>query len=138
MNSPLHREIVETLLTYAEKHGLKRIVEVRLTIGELTCVEPDQLKFCFGAITRDSALEDASLEIEIADAAGALPALRLRRSPKILGRAARAAAFPAHARVSGVRPRRGTDRRSTDLRDQEQLNTFRDSESADTPLPATA
>ncbi len=28
-------------LAYAEAHGVQKIVEVRMTIGELTCVEPD-------------------------------------------------------------------------------------------------
>jgi hydrogenase nickel incorporation protein HypA/HybF len=61
--------IVETVLAFAESHGIRRIVEVRMTVGELTCVEVDQLKFCFGAITKDSALEDATLNVDIADAA---------------------------------------------------------------------
>jgi hydrogenase nickel incorporation protein HypA/HybF len=85
--------IVETVLAYAEAHGVRKIVQVRMAVGELTCVEGDQLKFCFESITKDSALEDAVLEIETTAAAvrcghcayegapkyweGALPAVHL-------------------------------------------------------------
>ena len=61
--------VVNTVLAYAGANAVKKIVEVRMTTGELTCVEPEQLKFCFGAITKDTALQDATLEIDIADAA---------------------------------------------------------------------
>ena len=74
--------VVETVLAYAEAHGVRKIVEVRMTIGELTCVEPDQLKFCFGAITKDTALEGAALEIDIADAAVRCPHCGYEGIPK--------------------------------------------------------
>ena len=60
--------IVEAVLEFAEKHAVSKIVEVRLSIGELTCVEHEQLRFCFHAITKDSALEESALEIEIVPA----------------------------------------------------------------------
>ncbi len=74
--------IVETVLAFAESRGIRRIVEVRMTVGELTCVEVDQLKFCFGAITKDSALEDATLEVDIADAAVRCPLCGYEGPPK--------------------------------------------------------
>lgn len=74
--------VVETVLTYAEAHGVKKIVEVRMLVGELTCVEVEQLKFCFGAITKDSALEDAALEIDIADAVVRCPHCGYEGPPK--------------------------------------------------------
>ena len=85
-------EIVETVLAFAESRGIRRIGEVRMTVGELTCVEVDQLKFCFGAITKDSALEEAVLEVDIADAAVRCPHCGYEGPPKYW-EGARAAAF---------------------------------------------
>lgn len=39
-----------------------------MQIGELTCVEPEQLKFSYMAITRETPLEDSTLEIEETEA----------------------------------------------------------------------
>jgi hydrogenase nickel incorporation protein HypA/HybF len=84
--------IVETVLAYAEAHGVKRIVQVRMVVGELTCVETDQLKFCFGAITNGSALEGANLEIDMADAVVRCPHCGYEGPPKYW-EGARSAAF---------------------------------------------
>jgi len=56
--------IVESVLTFAEGPPPRKIVKVLLQIGELTCVEPEQLAFCYTAITRETALEGSTLEIE--------------------------------------------------------------------------
>jgi len=74
--------IVETVLTFAEAHGVGKIVEVRMVVGELTCVDTEQLKFCFSAITNDSPLEGAALEIDIADAAVRCPHCEYEGPPK--------------------------------------------------------
>jgi hydrogenase nickel incorporation protein HypA/HybF len=60
--------VVETVLEFAQARGLRKIVEVRMVIGELACVEAEQLKFCFQSITGETALENAALEIEPGDA----------------------------------------------------------------------
>jgi hydrogenase nickel incorporation protein HypA/HybF len=60
--------VVEAVLAFAEARGLRQIVEVRMVVGELACVETEQLRFCFQSITKDSALENAALEIESAEA----------------------------------------------------------------------
>lgn len=86
--------IVDTVLAYAETHGLKRIVQVRMVIGELACVETDQLKFCFGAITKDSTLEDATLQIDTADAVVRCPHCNYEGPPKYWGEAQSAAFLP--------------------------------------------
>lgn len=86
--------VVETVLAYAEAHGVKKIVEVRMLVGELTCVEPEQLKFCFSAITRDSALAGATLEIDIADAAVRCPHCGYAGPPKYWEGAQSAACLP--------------------------------------------
>ncbi len=86
--------VVETVLAYAETHGVKKIVEVRMLVGELTCVEAEQLKFCFSAITRDSALEGAALEIDTADAAVRCPHCAYEGPPKYWEGAQSAAFLP--------------------------------------------
>lgn len=74
--------IAETVLEFAEAHGVSKIVEVRLTIGELTCVEHEQLRFCLGAITNDSALAGAALEIETLAAVVRCPHCSYEGPPK--------------------------------------------------------
>jgi len=66
---PMHElsiatSIVESVLEFVEKHGIKEVVEVRLLIGELMGVEQEQLRFCYSAITKETALENSSLEFD--------------------------------------------------------------------------
>jgi hydrogenase nickel incorporation protein HypA/HybF len=74
--------IAETVLEFAEEHAVSKIVEVRLSIGELTCVEHEQLRFCFHAITKDSALEESALEIETVPAVVNCPHCAYEGPPK--------------------------------------------------------
>jgi hydrogenase nickel incorporation protein HypA/HybF len=43
----------------------KRATKVGLRIGEFAGVEAESLRFCFGVLVRDSALEPLALDIEI-------------------------------------------------------------------------
>ncbi len=61
-------QIVESVLEFAQAQGASSVVKVRMVVGQLMCVEPDQLKFCFESITHHSLLENAELEIETAKA----------------------------------------------------------------------
>ena len=74
--------IVESVQGFAEKQRASRIIEVRLTIGEFTHVEQEQLRFCFEAITKDTVLEGAALEIESSDAAVRCPHCGYAGPPK--------------------------------------------------------
>jgi hydrogenase nickel incorporation protein HypA/HybF len=56
--------ILEDVLGVVEAHGISKVVRVRLAIGELTCVQPEQLKFCYESVTRETALADSELDIE--------------------------------------------------------------------------
>jgi hydrogenase nickel incorporation protein HypA/HybF len=56
--------LVEKLLDFSEKNPDKKIVEVRLAVGELSHIEEEQLRFCYEAITTETALEGSKLEIE--------------------------------------------------------------------------
>ena len=47
----------------AKRQGFRRIVEVRLEVGKLSCVEPEALRFCFEEAMRGSVAEEAKLEI---------------------------------------------------------------------------
>jgi hydrogenase nickel incorporation protein HypA/HybF len=61
--------IVEAVAEFAEANPDKTVVRVRLQVGELTCVEADQLKFCYESIVQKTNLADSTLEIEITPAA---------------------------------------------------------------------
>jgi hydrogenase nickel incorporation protein HypA/HybF len=41
----------------------RRVTRVVLEVGALACVEPDALRFCFGACTRGTLADGAALEI---------------------------------------------------------------------------
>ena len=61
--------LVETLLEFAEANPERRVLSVRMTVGELTCIEADQLSFCYESVTKETVLDGSTLEIE------SLPAL---------------------------------------------------------------
>ena len=56
--------IMEDVLGVVQARGISRVVRVRLAIGELTCVQPEQLKFCYESVTRETPLADSALDIE--------------------------------------------------------------------------
>jgi hydrogenase nickel incorporation protein HypA/HybF len=57
-------QILETVQEFSDSRGNAEILRVRLEIGELMCVEAEQLRFCFDSIKQGTALNDAVLEIE--------------------------------------------------------------------------
>jgi hydrogenase nickel incorporation protein HypA/HybF len=60
-------DIVENVREFAETRGVK-ILRVRIEVGELSCVDPEQLCFCYHSITTGTALENSELEIKTAAA----------------------------------------------------------------------
>ena len=56
--------IMENVLAFAEDHHLGRVLQVRLAVGELTSIQPEELKFCYKSVTRETALRNSTLEIE--------------------------------------------------------------------------
>ena len=52
------------------KQNFSRVRMIRLRVGALACVEPDALRFCFEAVTRDSLAAGARLEIDTAPGQG--------------------------------------------------------------------
>jgi len=58
--------LIETLLEFAANRGISKIVEVRVGIGEWSCIEPDQLRFCIESIKGhgNPVIEELSAKIE--------------------------------------------------------------------------
>lgn len=74
--------IVEHVLEFAESDPPKKILGVRLLVGELSCIEPEQLSFCYAAITKETAIENSTLEIERVEAEVSCPNCSYRGRPK--------------------------------------------------------
>jgi hydrogenase nickel incorporation protein HypA/HybF len=60
--------IMESLTEFAETYPSRKILGVRLAVGELTCVESDQLSFCYSSLIPETAFEQSTLEIERTEA----------------------------------------------------------------------
>lgn len=74
--------LVEKLLQFADENPEKKIVEVRLAVGELSHIEKEQLCFCYEAITAETPLEGSILEIERIDAVVNCPHCSYHGRPK--------------------------------------------------------
>ncbi len=55
--------IVDVVKQVMDEHSAKRVGEIKVEIGKLSCVDPASLRFCFEAITAGSELEGAHLNI---------------------------------------------------------------------------
>ena len=55
---------------------------MRLLVGELSCIEPEQLRFCYSAVTKETVIEDSTLEIERVEAEVSCPHCSYRGRPK--------------------------------------------------------
>ena len=60
-------QIVNYLLEEAQKHNAKRVNEVHLTIGKLTFLGLEQVKFAYNILVKNTILEDSTLHIEQKD-----------------------------------------------------------------------
>ena len=56
--------LVEKLLDFAEQNPDKKIVEVRVAIGEFTLIEEEQLRFCYASIITEMPIAGSNLTIE--------------------------------------------------------------------------
>ena len=57
-------QIVESVLDFARERQAGEVLRVRLQIGDLTCIQTEQLTFCFNSITRETPMAKTLLEIE--------------------------------------------------------------------------
>lgn len=55
--------VLQVLEDAARQQQFHKVVTVWLEIGQLSGVEPEAMKFCFDAVTRDSIAQGARLEI---------------------------------------------------------------------------
>ena len=74
--------LVESVLDFANSPPPKKVLKVLLQIGEMTCVEPEQLQFCYEAVTKETEIEDSTLEIERVPAQVACPHCGYAGAPK--------------------------------------------------------
>ncbi len=56
-------QILESVLEFVQAREPAEVLKVRLEIGELTCVEDEQLRFCYDSIKTETALRNSTLEI---------------------------------------------------------------------------
>jgi hydrogenase nickel incorporation protein HypA/HybF len=74
--------IVDHVLEYAETPPAKKVLKVIVRIGEMSCVEPDQLIFSYQAIIKETPLEGSELETEPEPAQVACPSCGYEGAPK--------------------------------------------------------
>ena len=90
----LATQIVESVLEFVQAHPAGEVLKVRLQIGELTCVEAEQLRFCFNSIAERTPLENALLEIEPVSARIRCPHCRYQGAPRYWENALAGARIP--------------------------------------------
>ena len=55
--------IVQGISNHAEKEGAKKVLKIRLKVGELTGVKEESLKNTFSVLAKGTLLEEAELEL---------------------------------------------------------------------------
>jgi len=74
--------VVESVLGFVDTHSVKKVLAVRLAIGEFSHIEADQLRFCFTVITEQTPLKDSALEIQTVEAVVGCNRCSYRGRPK--------------------------------------------------------
>jgi hydrogenase nickel incorporation protein HypA/HybF len=74
--------LVEKLLQFAADNPDKKIVEVRLAVGEFSHIEEEQLRFCYDAVTVETPIEGSTLQIEKIEAMVECPHCSYHGRPK--------------------------------------------------------
>lgn len=57
-------QIVENVLREAQKRNAKRVLEVQIEIGKLTFLNPEQVRFWYETLIKDTILNGSKLVIE--------------------------------------------------------------------------
>lgn len=57
--------IIDSVLDCAKKNEAKKVEEIFIEVGELTALNPDQLKFIFETITKGTVAQDAKYDIHV-------------------------------------------------------------------------
>ena len=56
-------QLIENVLEEAKRHGAKKVAEVHLTIGKLTFLGAEQMRFSYKILTADTIMKDSKLII---------------------------------------------------------------------------
>lgn len=80
----LMQSLVETV---REKVGDARVTALRLEVGQLTCVVPEALSFCFDVCASGTTLEGAAIEILPIEGRGRCRACRRELRVELVGAA---------------------------------------------------
>jgi Zn finger protein HypA/HybF involved in hydrogenase expression len=91
--------LVEKLLDFVEKNPDKKIVEVRIAIGEFTQIEEEQLRFCYESIITEMPIAGSLPNDRAGPGQSRLFALFLQRTTEILERCL-ARSARCHSRMS--------------------------------------
>lgn len=59
----LCQSIVSIVESEARNRQVRRVLAVRLEVGDLACASADAIAFCFDAVTRNTIAEGAALEL---------------------------------------------------------------------------
>jgi hydrogenase nickel incorporation protein HypA/HybF len=76
--------LVEKLLQFSSENPDKKIIEVRLAVGEFSHIESEQLRFCYTAVITETPLDGSTLSIEKVEAMVQCPHCSYRGRPKYL------------------------------------------------------
>lgn len=57
-------QIMDLVTRVMDENSARKVGEITVEVGTLSCLDPDSLKFCFQAITKGTRLETARLKIE--------------------------------------------------------------------------
>ena len=75
--------VVESVLEFVSlRERIKKVVAVKLAIGEFSHVEAEQLRFCYMAITEQTPIQGSALEIETVEAVVRCEQCSYRGRPK--------------------------------------------------------
>jgi len=61
----LTRSLLDIVENYADRHGFKVVHSLKLSFGQLSCIDPQALKFSFEVLSQGTAAQGALLDLEI-------------------------------------------------------------------------
>ncbi len=59
------QQIFNIVMKVAKENGVEKILEINLEVGQLTFLNPDQLKFALKVLSEDTIAQDAKIKIEV-------------------------------------------------------------------------
>jgi hydrogenase nickel incorporation protein HypA/HybF len=74
--------VAEKVTAFAVERSPIRVLKVRLAVGELTCIQAEQLSFCYSAIVPESIIHESTLEIEPVSTVVSCPQCGYTGAPK--------------------------------------------------------